>query len=88
MKVAYGKNTPTAATDPEVIEIHQIAKVARTVLSSDPYLVEWIPWLKYLPWYCQELKREYEKSKRMDNRHMNRVRQEIVRIASQIFACF
>ena len=53
----------------------------RTVLGYATYLVESIPWLKYLPWYGQELKRGYESSKRIHTSQLNRVKQQMVRIA-------
>ncbi|OJA08123.1 hypothetical protein AZE42_08433 [Rhizopogon vesiculosus] len=77
MKVAYGKNTPTAATDPEVIEVRQVMEILQTVLGSGTYLVDSIPWLKYLPWYGQELKHGYEISKRIHTSQLNRVKQRM-----------
>ncbi|KAJ8579865.1 cytochrome P450 [Rhizopogon salebrosus TDB-379] len=76
MQIAYGKNTPTAATDPEVVEVRQIMETITKVLRSGNYLVDWIPWLKYFPWYGRELRRGYEKSKRLNTSHLNRVRQQ------------
>ncbi|OJA08122.1 hypothetical protein AZE42_08434 [Rhizopogon vesiculosus] len=77
MKVAYGKNTPTAATDPEVIEVRRIMAISRTVMGSGTYLVESIPWLKYLPWYGQELKRGYESVNRLNISRLNHVKQQM-----------
>jgi hypothetical protein len=88
MKVAYGKNTPTAATDPEVVEIRQITEAMVKVLGSGNYLVDSIPWLKYLPWYGQELRRGYEKSERLNTSQLNHVRQQIVRFVLPIFRCY
>jgi hypothetical protein len=81
MKIAYGKNTPTAATDPEVIEVHRLIAMSRTIMSSGTYLVESIPWLKYLPWYGRELKRGYESIKQLNTNQLNHVKQQMVRIA-------
>jgi len=78
MKIAYGKNTPTAATDPEVIETLRGVALVRKTLRSSPHLVEWIPWLKYIPWYGQELKSGYKSGVRLNTGHLNRVRQEMV----------
>jgi hypothetical protein len=86
MKVAYGKNTPTSATDPEIGEIRRGMVIARKVLRPDAYLVDSFPWLKYLPWYGQELKDAFERSKRLHTRQLNRVKEQIVSIASLIFA--
>ncbi|KAG0692252.1 cytochrome P450 [Suillus ampliporus] len=49
MKVAYEKTAPTSATDPEVIELRQLIKMMREVTRRGAYLVDSIPWLKYLP---------------------------------------
>jgi hypothetical protein len=87
MQIAYGKNTPTAATDPEVVEVRQIMETITKVLRSGNYLADWIPWLKYFPWYGQELRRGYEKSKRLNTSHLNRVRQQTVRSVLPILTC-
>jgi hypothetical protein len=86
MKVTYGKNTPTAATDSGAIEIRQIMLMFRAAIRSGAYLVDSIPWLKHLPWYGQELKRGGETFKRLNTNNLNRVRQQIVvRITLLIF---
>ncbi|OAX34409.1 cytochrome P450, partial [Rhizopogon vinicolor AM-OR11-026] len=77
MKVAYGKNAPATATDPEVIQVHQVMAIFVTAETSGTYLVESIPWLKYLPWYDRELKRGYESSKRIHTSQLNRVKQQM-----------
>jgi len=77
MKVAYGKDTPTSATDPDVKEARQGIKRAAKVLRPGTYLVDSIPWLKYLPWYGQELKRGFESSRRLHMRQLNHVKQQI-----------
>ncbi|KAJ8584907.1 cytochrome P450 [Rhizopogon salebrosus TDB-379] len=77
MKVAYGKNTPTSATDPEVLQIRQIIRVVRTVVIPGTYMVDTIPWLRYFPWYGQGLKQEFEKSKQLYTNQLNRVKQQM-----------
>jgi len=72
MKIAYGKDTPTTATDTEVIEVRQLMAIFRKVLRSGTYIVEWMPCLKYVPWYGRELKVGYEGGKRLDASHLNR----------------
>jgi hypothetical protein len=80
MKVAYGKTTPTSATDPEVIQALQHVQRLRTALRPGAYLVDSIPWLKYLPWYGQELKQQHERCKQLYTDELNRVKFQIVRI--------
>ncbi|KAG2039919.1 cytochrome P450 [Suillus americanus] len=77
MKVAYGKSTPTSATDPEVIQALQHVQRLRTALRPGAYLVDSIPWLKYLPWYGQELKQQHERCKQLYNNELNRVKLQI-----------
>ncbi|OJA12083.1 hypothetical protein AZE42_02187 [Rhizopogon vesiculosus] len=77
MKVAYEKDTPTLATDPEVREVHQSFDRFRKVLHPGAYLVNLIPWLKYLPWYGKELKRGFESKRRLHTSQLNRVKLQI-----------
>ncbi|OJA12871.1 hypothetical protein AZE42_02902 [Rhizopogon vesiculosus] len=79
MKIAYGKTTPTCATDPEVREVRLLFGRFCTVLVPGAYLVDSIPWLKYLPWYGRELKSEFETTKRLYTNQLNRVKQQIER---------
>ncbi|KAG0692632.1 cytochrome P450 [Suillus ampliporus] len=77
MKVAYGKNKSTSATDPEVIEINQLIRMSIVILRPGAYLVDTIPWLKYLPWYGRDLKRGFERGKQLDVDHLNRVKEQM-----------
>lgn len=78
MKVAYGTNAPTSATDPMVREMHQIMKLVSKVVRPDAYyLVELIPWLKHIPWYGRELKQGFQRSKRLHIGHLNRVKEQM-----------
>ncbi|KAJ8580950.1 cytochrome P450 [Rhizopogon salebrosus TDB-379] len=88
MKVTYGKNTPTAATDSEAIEIRQIMLMFRAAIRSGAYLVDSIPWLKHLPWYGQELRRGGEMFKRLNTNNLNRVRQQIVQSSEDVGPSF
>ncbi|KAG1890767.1 cytochrome P450 [Suillus subluteus] len=74
MKVTYGKTTPTSATDPEVREAYQILERFRSILRPGAYLVESIPWLKYLPWYAPELKDQFKRNRRLYTNQLNRVK--------------
>ncbi|KAG1858019.1 cytochrome P450 [Suillus subalutaceus] len=65
MKVAYGKTTPTT---------RQLMKSFRTILRHGNYLVDSIPWLKYLPWYAPELKHQFERTRRLRTDQLNRVK--------------
>ncbi|KAG1785432.1 cytochrome P450 [Suillus plorans] len=76
-KVAYGKTTPTSATDPETIFFRENLRLLRKALRPGAYLADIIPWLKYLPWYAQELKRGFERSKQLNTDLLNRVKRQI-----------
>jgi len=60
-------------------------KVAVAALRPGAYLVESLPWLRYLPFYGLELKRGFESGKQLTSRKLNRVKRDIVRIALPIF---
>ncbi|KAG2366034.1 cytochrome P450 [Suillus spraguei] len=77
MKLTYGKSAPTSETDPEIREIRQIGKVFRPVLRHGSYLVDSIPWLKYLPWYAPELRDGFERIRRLHTGQLNCVRQQL-----------
>ncbi|KIK41434.1 hypothetical protein CY34DRAFT_761792 [Suillus luteus UH-Slu-Lm8-n1] len=74
LKVAYGKTTPTSATDPEIREARKLTRRLRTILRHGHYLVDSIPWLKYLPGYAPELQDEFERTKRLYTGQLNRVK--------------
>ncbi|KAG1736243.1 cytochrome P450 [Suillus lakei] len=77
MKVTYGKNTPTSATDPAVVEVRQIVRMGMGILRPGAYLVDSIPWLKYLPWYGRDLKLGFERSKKLNIGHLERVKEKM-----------
>ncbi|KAG0696657.1 cytochrome P450 [Suillus ampliporus] len=77
MKVAYGKTAPTSATDPEVIEVCQLIEMTGEILRPGAYLVDSIPWLKYLPWYGRDLKRGFERVEKLNMGQLNRVKEQM-----------
>lgn len=77
MKVAYGKSVPTTATDPEVVELDQRIKMSKIILRPGAYLVDWIPWLKHLPWYGRDLKQQFESTKKLNIGQLNRVKEQM-----------
>ncbi|KAG2755128.1 hypothetical protein P692DRAFT_201851407 [Suillus brevipes Sb2] len=76
--VAYGKTTPTSATDPDAILVRENFQILRKTMRPGAYLVDMIPWLKYLPWYAQDLKRGFERNRQLNTDQLNRVKQQIV----------
>lgn len=77
LKITYGKTTRTSATDPDVREIHRLFDTFRTVLHPGAYLVQSMPWLKHIPWYCKDLKQQYERTKEVFTNQLNHVRQQL-----------
>ena len=80
-KVAHGKNTPTSATDPEVVAVSQHIRELGAAARPGAYLVDSIPWLRYLPFYGLELKHIFEGNKKLTTDQLNRVKRDIVRLA-------
>jgi hypothetical protein len=76
-KMAYGKDTPTS--DTYVKDARRSLEVFRVAVRPGAYLVDSIPWLKYIPWYGQELKREFKSSRRIYINQLNRVKEQLVR---------
>ncbi|OJA14179.1 hypothetical protein AZE42_11889 [Rhizopogon vesiculosus] len=77
VKFTYGRDAPTSATDPDVIEARQSVERVLKAMRPGAYLVDSIPWLKYLPWHGRESKRGFESSKRLYIRQLNYVKQQI-----------
>ncbi|KAG1772935.1 cytochrome P450 [Suillus placidus] len=76
-KVAYGKNTPTYATDPKVVEVQQTIRMAAAILRPGAYLVDSIPWLKYLPWYGRDLKLAFGRLKKLHTGQLECVKEQM-----------
>ncbi|KAG2049577.1 cytochrome P450 [Suillus hirtellus] len=79
LKVAYGKTSPTSATDHEVREARHLISRFRTVLRPGAYWVDSIPWLKYLPWYALDLKDDSKRATRLYTDQLNRVKLQMQR---------
>ncbi|KIK33867.1 hypothetical protein CY34DRAFT_813317 [Suillus luteus UH-Slu-Lm8-n1] len=77
MKIAYGKTTPTNATDPEVKKVTEFADKFRASLHPGAYLVDSIPWLKYFPWYARDLRDACRESQKLFIEQLGRLKQEL-----------
>ena len=79
LKVAYGKSTPTAASDPEVQEIERNMVMTRKALRPGAYVVDYAPlrWLKYVPWYGAELRRTHESNTKLFVEHLEAVKNKL-----------
>ncbi|KAG1727107.1 cytochrome P450 [Suillus lakei] len=77
MKIAYGKTTRTLATDPEVKDVRRRFTSLSQSLRPGAYLVDSIPWLKYVPGYGRALRREFERGKKLYFDQLNRVKEQL-----------
>ncbi|KIJ67571.1 hypothetical protein HYDPIDRAFT_174012 [Hydnomerulius pinastri MD-312] len=77
LQVAYGKNTPTHATDPDIQEVRESLDRFRVALRPGAYLVDIFPFLKYLPWYGQELRRGLVTDINLYRRQLDGVKREM-----------
>ena len=48
--MTYGKSTPTAYTDPEIIRVHKVVDHILLVVRPGAYLVDRVPLLAPLAW--------------------------------------
>ncbi|KIK41303.1 hypothetical protein CY34DRAFT_13135 [Suillus luteus UH-Slu-Lm8-n1] len=77
LKITYGKTTRASATDPEGRKIRRLFDTFHKILRPGAYLVESIPWLKYLPWYAQDLKRQFKETRELYLNKLNHVKEQI-----------
>ncbi|KAF9245020.1 cytochrome P450 [Melanogaster broomeanus] len=77
LKLVYGKNTPTHATDPEVVEVRKSGHRLQVALRPGAYLVDIFPFLKYLPWYGRDLRKGHLLDRRLFGRQMDAVKHEM-----------
>lgn len=74
LKVAYGKNTATHATDPDVVEVKKSLERYRVALQPGAYLVDIFPFLQYLPWYGRELRQGHIEDHSLFQRQLDAVK--------------
>ncbi|EIW74033.1 cytochrome P450 [Coniophora puteana RWD-64-598 SS2] len=77
LQVAYGKMTPTSASDPDVQAVHRALDHVRVALQPNAYLVDSFPFLKYIPWYANDLKEGYKADSELYMRKLTTVREQI-----------
>ncbi|KAH7918059.1 cytochrome P450 [Leucogyrophana mollusca] len=76
-KIAYGKTTPTSASDPELQSVRAALDRMRVAMRPGAYLVDSFPFLKYLPWYGRDLKRGHELDTQLFTGQLNKVKQQL-----------
>ncbi|KAG2125139.1 cytochrome P450 [Suillus clintonianus] len=78
LQVAYGKTTSTSVNDSALVEIRRFVKVGSAIIvRPGAYLVDTIPWLKYIPWYGRDLREGFERSKKLNLDQLNQVRKQM-----------
>ncbi|KAG1737540.1 cytochrome P450 [Suillus paluster] len=79
MKVAYGKNTRTFAGDLELKDARQRIEELGKSQRPGAYLVDSIPWLRYIPWYGKDLREGFERGRKIYTAQLNRVKHQLQR---------
>lgn len=77
LRMTYGKSTPTANTDPEVVGMKLVVERFGIVMQPGAYLVDRIPILRYVPWYGRQLKAWFREEYELVLGQMERVKNEI-----------
>ncbi|KAG6381787.1 cytochrome P450 [Boletus reticuloceps] len=77
LRVTYGKTSPTSNDDPEMVRIRQVLANFETALRPEAYLVDRIPWLKYVPGYGRQLKEFHRYELALFRDQLNRVRDDM-----------
>ncbi|KAG9313182.1 cytochrome P450 [Chiua virens] len=76
LRVAYGKSTPTSYNDPELLRIRQILANFGKALAQT-YLVDYLPWLKYVPGYGGQLKVYHQIELDLFRQQLDRVKKDM-----------
>lgn len=77
LRMTYGKSTPTASTDPEVIGMKLVVERFGIVMQPGAFLVDRIPILRYVPWYGRQLKAWFREEYELVLGQMERVKNDI-----------
>jgi len=77
--VAYGKSAPTANADPEVVRIHKVVEHFHATILPGAYLVDRMPFLRYLPGYRKQLDDWHHEELELFRHQLGRVKSEVVR---------
>ena len=83
LRVAYGKTSPTSSDDLDVVRLRRVLVNFQTALRPGAYLVDRIPWLKYVPGYGRQLKEFHRYELALFRDQLNRVRDDMVRFPSR-----
>ncbi|KAF9223307.1 cytochrome P450 [Gyrodon lividus] len=79
LRLIYGKSTPTAHDDPEVVRIRGAVSNFQAVLHPGAFLVDRIPLLRYVPGYGRVLREYHEFELALFRDQLGRVRDDMSR---------
>ncbi|KAG2078550.1 cytochrome P450 [Suillus decipiens] len=77
LRVAYGKSTPTANTDPEVVRIRRVNEHLQATIRPGAYLVDRVPLLRYMPGYGKQLDEWHHEELELYRHQLRRVKSEV-----------
>ena len=78
MSITYGKTTPTAYSDPEVLTVNRCLSRLGRVMRPGEYLVDTYPLLKYVPGYLTQLRKWHQEELALFQEQLDRVRDQMV----------
>lgn len=78
MSITYGKTTPTAYSDPEVVAVNCCLSRFGEAIRPGAYLVDTYPILKYIPGYLTQLKKWHQEELALYQGQLNSVREQMV----------
>ncbi|OJA08606.1 hypothetical protein AZE42_07139 [Rhizopogon vesiculosus] len=77
LRVTYGKSSPTAIDDPEVVRIHKVMAHIQIAMRPGAFLVDRVPLLRYLPGYAKQLTKWHLEELGLYRQQLGRVKSEI-----------
>ncbi|KAG0697790.1 cytochrome P450 [Suillus ampliporus] len=77
MSITYGKTTPTAYTDPEVVSVNRCLARFGRVVKPGAYLVDTYPILRFVPGYLSQLKAWHQEELALFNGQLDVVRRQM-----------
>lgn len=78
LRVVYGKSTPTSHNDPEIVRIHKVLDHFQIVMRPGAYLVDRVPFLRYLPGYGKQLNEWHQEELQLYRQQLGRAKGEVV----------
>jgi hypothetical protein len=85
MTMTYGKSTPTAYTDYEVIQVNKGSRRLGMTMLPGAWLVDSYPILRYVPGYLNQLKQWHKEELQLYRGQIDVVKNEMVRFFSSCY---